>query len=152
MTNRLKPVETTIAESRSNGSMKKYRIAAIVGGCALVGLGGILAITNPGPVAYEAFATQAAIEYVKESVCIKAPTLFGLQAQCQSALESNRGAIKKIIVDGTRRQNYVLFSLYTTDLAISSELPAYHVESVGILGRFVIYKTQKQSGGEDASQ
>lgn len=119
-------------------------MAAIVVGCALLGLGGALVATNPRQDAYDEFATRAAIAYLKTEVCAKAPTAFGLQAVCQSELESNQSKIKKIIVDGTQRQNFVVFSRYTTDLAISPDLPSYHVESVGVLGQFVIYKTQKR--------
>ena len=107
-------------------------------------LGGALAVTNPGQDAYEEFATQAAIAYLKTEVCAKAPTAFGLQAVCQSELESNHSKIKKIITDGTQRQNFVVCSHYTTDLSVSPDLPSYHVESVGVLGRFILYKTQKR--------
>ena len=141
MVNRLKPTETTAPQPSSS---KKLRTSAIVSGCALAVLGGALAITNPGQDAYEAFATHAAIDYLKVEVCAKAPTAFGLQKLCQSELESNQAKITKIITDGTQRQNFVLFSLYTTDLSISPDLPSYHVESVGVLGQFIIYKTQKR--------
>lgn len=141
MVNRLKPTETIAPQS---SGIQNLRTGAIVAGCALALLGGALAITNPGQDAYEAFATQAAIDYLKAEVCAKAPTAFGLQKLCQSELESNQSKISKIITDGTQRQNFVLFSLYTTDLSISSDLPSYHVESVGALGQFMIYKTQKR--------
>jgi Domain of unknown function (DUF4359) len=141
MVNRLKPTETTTPQ---HSGIKKLKIGAVMGGCALAVLGGALAITNPRQDAYEEFATQAAIGYLKVEVCAKAPTAFGLQKLCQSELESNQSKISKIITDGTQQQNFVLFSLYTTDLSISPDLPSYHVESVGVLGQFVIYKTQKR--------
>ena len=141
MVNRLKPVEAT---ATNHGSMKKIKMIAIAVGCALVGVGGALAVTNPRQEAYNDFATQAAIAYLKTEVCAKAPSAFGLQAVCQSELESNQSKIRTIIVDGTQRQDFIVFSLYTTNLSISPDLPSYHVESVGVLGRFVIYKTQKR--------
>lgn len=141
MVNRLKSSETT---ATSNSSMKKIKVAAIVGGCALLALAGALAVTNPGQDAYDEFATQAAIAYLKTEGCAKVPTAFGLQTFCQKELESNQPKIRTIIADGTQRQNFVVFSLYTTDLAISPDLPSYHVESVGALGQFFIYKTQKR--------
>lgn len=124
--------------------MKTLKIVAIVGGCVLVAIGGLLAATNPGQAAYEEFAAQAATTYLKGEMCAKAPSVFGLQKLCQSELESNQSKIKKIISDGTERHNFVVLSLYTTDLSISPDLPSYHVESVGVLGQFIIYKTQKR--------
>ncbi|WP_339375246.1 DUF4359 domain-containing protein [Stenomitos frigidus] len=141
MVNHLKPIKT-IATQR--GRRQTLKIGAIAGGCILAALSGVLGITNPDQKAYNEFATQAAIGYLKVEVCAKAPTAFGLQKLCQSELESNQSKIKKIIVDGTQRQDFVLFSRYITDLSISPDLPSYHVESVGVLGQFIIYKTQKQ--------
>ena len=141
MVNRLKPIETIATQ---HSGMKKLKTVAIAVGCALAAFGGVLGITNPGQAAYDEFATHAAIDYLKAEVCAKAPTAFGLQKLCQSELESNQPKIKKIIVDGTQRQNFVLFSRYVTDLSVSPDLPSYHVESVGALGQFMIYKTQKR--------
>ncbi|MBW4581459.1 MAG: DUF4359 domain-containing protein [Tildeniella nuda ZEHNDER 1965/U140] len=141
MVNHLKRTETV---ATPQGSMKTLRIGAIVGGCLLAALGGALAVTNPGQEAYNEFATQAAIDYLNVEACAKAPTVFGLQTLCQSELKSNQSKIKTIIADGTQRQNFVVFSLYTTDLSLNPDLPSYHVESVGVLGRFIIYKTQKR--------
>lgn len=139
---RLKSAETTAIQSSS--SMKPLKTVAIAGGCILLGVSGLLAATNPGQAAYDEFATQAAIAYLKAEACAKAPTIFGLQKLCQSELEANQSKIKQIIRDGTQRQNFVVFSLYTTDLSISPDLPSYHVESVGVLGQFILYKTQKR--------
>ena len=124
--------------------MKALKIVAIGGSCVLVAIGGLLAATNPGSAAYEEFATRAAISYLKTEACAKAPSVFGLQKLCQSELESNQVKIKQIIHDGTERQNFVVLSLYTTDLSISPDLPSYHVESIGVLGQFMIYRTQKR--------
>jgi|GEM_PF-561222 len=141
MVNRLKSTETTATQ---NSRMKTLKTVVIAGGCVLVGVGGLLAATNPGQAAYNEFATQAAIAYLKVEACAKAPTAFGLQKLCQSELESNQAKIKQIITDSTQRQNFVFFSRYTTNLSISPDLPSYHVESIGALGQFVIYKTQKR--------
>ncbi|MBW4693765.1 MAG: DUF4359 domain-containing protein [Lyngbya sp. HA4199-MV5] len=139
---RLKSAETTATQNSRR--MKTLKTVAIVGGCILLGISGLLAVTNPGQAAYDEFATQAAIAYLKVEACAKAPTAFGLQKLCQSELEANQAKIKQIIRDGTQRRNFVVFSLYTTDLSLSSDLPSYHVESVGVLGQFVLYKTQKR--------
>ncbi len=147
MVNRLKPAHVTVADGHSS-RMNKLKIVSIAGGVVLLGLGGLLAQTNPDQAAYEAFATQAATDYLQHEGCTKAP--FGLEDECRSALKSNQAQIRKVIANGTERHNFGLFSLYTTDLSLSSLvpflgplLPSYHVESIGGLGKFVIYKTQK---------
>ena len=123
---------------------KPLHIALIGGGLALIGVAAVLAITNPSQATYEEFATQAAIDYLGQEVCVKAPLAFGLQDQCQSALTSNQRQIRQMIAKGTQRQNFGFFSLYKTDLAVTSFLPSYHVEAVGVFQRFIIYKAIEQ--------
>lgn len=142
MATRLKSPQFPVSQNISR--MKTLKTVAIAGGCILLGVSGLLAATNPGQTAYDDFATQAAIAYLKTEACAKAPAVFGLQKLCQSELEANQAKIKQIIRDGTQRRNFVMFSLYTTDLSISADLPSYHVESVGILGQFILYKTEKR--------
>lgn len=122
--------------------MRRLKLAAIVGGLALIGVGGVLALTNPNQENYEAFATQKLTTYLGDNVCIKAP--FGLKEQCKSALVSNRAEIQKLISDGTRQQNYLFFSIYTTDLSLTSLLPSYHFETVAVFQQFYVYQAKQQ--------
>ena len=136
--------DTPATETSPYPQTKPLQIALIGGGLALMGVAAVLAMTNPGQTAYEDFATQAAIDYLGQEVCVKAPLAFGLQDQCQSALTSNQQQIRQMIAKGTQRQNFGLFSLYTTDLAITSFLPSYHFETVAVFQRFFIYKAIEQ--------
>ena len=99
---------------------------------------GLLAVTNPHQADYEEFATQKLISYAREHLCNQAP--LGLSTQCQGFLYNNQSQIRRLITKGTRRRNYGLFSLYQTDLSISSLVPSYRVEAIGILHHFLIYK------------
>ena len=103
---------------------------------------GLMAVTNPHQADYEEFATQELMLYAEENLCDQAP--LGLSGQCQGFLYSNRSQIRRLITQGTRRRNYGLFSLYQTDLSISSLVPAYRVEAIGILDHFLIYKVKQQ--------
>jgi uncharacterized protein YceK len=128
--------------------MQGLKVAAIAG-ITLAGVGAILAATNPDQATYERFATQQLIVYLDQNACIKAP--FGLKERCQSLLESNKTQIQTLISEGTQRQNFIFFSLYTTDLSVDNLLPigagnfipSYHVESIGIFQKFHIYQTKR---------
>ncbi|HEY9752010.1 MAG TPA: DUF4359 domain-containing protein [Coleofasciculaceae cyanobacterium] len=113
-------------------------IALVVG---LLGMGW-LAVANPNQADYEDFATQELMLYAQENLCNHAP--LGLSTQCQGFLHSNQAQIRRLIRNGTRRRNYGLFSLYQTDLSISSLVPAYRVEAIGILNHFLIYKVKQR--------
>jgi hypothetical protein len=118
--------------------MQRITIAAIVG---LLGMG-ILAITNPSQASYEEYATKELILYARENLCNQVP--LGLSNQCQGFLHSNRAQIHRLIGEGTRRRNYGLFSLYQTDLSISTLVPSYRAEALEILHNFLISKLKQR--------
>jgi len=120
----------------------KGKAIAVAGSSILVGSLVLLAATNPDQRAYEEFATQQLINYGKQNLCPKAP--FGLSSQCGSMLEQNRQAIHKLVSENTQRHNYIFFSLYLTDLSISSWLPSYHFETVGALYQFHLYQAREE--------
>ena len=120
------------------------RSIATIGGIVLAVLAVGLAATNPSQESYEAFATQQLNAYLKNSVCAKAGSGFGLQIQCELMLKSNQAEIRRVISKSTHHKNFVFFSLYTTDLSISSLLPSYHIETVGVLQQFQIYQAKQR--------
>jgi len=122
--------------------MKTLKWGAIAAGVAIGGGMTAMALTNPDQPAYEAFATRALISYVKNHVCIKAP--FGLQQQCSSLIDQNQPEIKQFIAQGTQRQDFFFFSIYSTDLSIGPWVPSYHFETIGIFRKFHVYKVQEQ--------
>jgi len=134
--------------------MKGFHLVTAVGGVALVGVGVVMAITNPNQEIYEEYAVAQITEYVQENLCPKAPNVFGqsFQNQCLSIVEANQGEIQRVITKGTQRQNFILFSIYQTDLSAktvipflpASVLPAYHFESVGAFNNFYTYRAKKQ--------
>lgn len=139
--------------------MKPGQFMAIAGGVVLAGAGITLAVTNPTQVEYEQFAAQTLTAYLEGNVCTKAPADFALQGKCRELLKSNQSEVRKIIAGSTQRQNFLLFSIYTTELSATSSLPAsvtavlpstiisllptYHFETVGIFRRFVVYQVRE---------
>ncbi len=126
-------------------------------GASLLGLGAAaaLGVTNPGEAQYEDFAVAQARDYLKAEVCPEPLPLVGtsLADECIQFLgsEAAQPQLQGLISNNTERQNFLLFSLYKTDLAIESLLPfipsglvpSYEVKAVGVLKTFYIYSAEK---------
>ena len=87
--------------------MKSSKVIGYIGAVTLGGLGVAMALANPSPPNYEAYAVQR-------------------------------------LTANTRQQNFIFFSIYTTDLSVSSMIPSYHFETVGALQNFYTYKAQER--------
>ncbi|OLP20129.1 hypothetical protein BST81_01460 [Leptolyngbya sp. 'hensonii'] len=111
----------------------------------LAGLGVGVALTNPGSQAYEDFAVHQLTWYLKENVCSKAPEILGnsLRKECLSLVDVNKFQIKQLIARNTRRQNYIFFSIYTTELTITPVLPSYRFETFAGAMRFYLYSAEQ---------
>lgn len=120
--------------------MKTWKIVAIAAGL-VAATGVIMALTNPKQEAYETFATGALIDYAGENLCPKVPIIG--KAQCETLLSTNRSEIKRFIAKGSERRNYFFFSIYVTDLSISTWLPSYHFETLGIFGKFFVMQAKE---------
>lgn len=118
-----------------------YAIAAVL---AAVGIG--MAASNPAPEAYDDYATEQLTTYLKDNACTQAPNVLGefLQTQCAALLEDNQEQIRRLIANNTDRQNWLLLSVYKTDLSISDLLPSYHFETIGVFGNLYTYKAEQQ--------
>jgi hypothetical protein len=126
--------------------MNVVSIAAAISSVALVGVGVSMALTNPNQATYEEYATEQLTTYLKDEACTQAPKVFSnfLQRQCKSLLDTGRPQIQLIISKATQRQNFILFSIYRTNLDIGPYLPAYHFETVGAFQNFYVYQAAEQ--------
>jgi hypothetical protein len=126
--------------------MKILQIVATLGGTALVGLAGWMVLTNPGQETYEEYATEQLTTYLKDEACTQVPNALEnfLQRQCKSLVDTGRPQLEQIIAKTTQRQNFILFSIYRTNLEISPLLPVYHFETLGAFQNFYIYQAQKE--------
>jgi len=121
-------------------------VAAAMGGVALLGLGAAMTLTNPSQDTYEEYAIEKLTAYLKDEACTQAPKAFEsfLRRQCTVLVDTARPQLQQIISKATERHNFVLFSVYRTDLEISPLLPAYHFETVGVFRKFYIYQAHEQ--------
>ncbi len=102
--------------------------------------GSILVITNPGSGNYEAYASERLNAYLKDDVC--GELTKKLRNPCLVLVDIARPQLNQAIANQTQRQNFLLFSIYQTDLSIPSEIPDYHFETLGIFDQFYTYRAE----------
>ncbi|MEM6401498.1 MAG: DUF4359 domain-containing protein [Cyanobacteria bacterium P01_D01_bin.116] len=126
--------------------MKVVSIAACAGVAALVALGVAMTGTNPSRAEYEEYATEKLSEYIKEQGCSKTANILDnlIKSNCTKLVDSGSPQIKQIINASTQKHDYVLFSVYHTEIQIAPFIPSYKFETVGALDNFFTYKAQKQ--------
>ena len=114
-------------------------LASIIGVC---GLGGVMALTNPSRSSYEVYAVEQLGELAK-SQCNQAPAGFGivLQGPCRAAIEAFKPQIRPMLAAATTRQNFIIFSIYRSNLSIPAVNLHAQVKSIGIFNNFYTYKT-----------
>lgn len=121
--------------------MKQWQIVltSILAAC---GLGGLMALTNPDRSAYEIYAVDRMSDFAKDQ-CDRAPAGLGvlLQGPCRAAIEAYKPQFRPLLSATTSRQNWVLFSIYRSDISIPMVNLNAQVESIGIFDRFFTYKT-----------
>jgi len=127
-------------------AMKSSKLITYIGVAALAALGVAMAMSNPGQTAYEEYAVQRLTEYLKGDVCHKAPKVFAnfLQRNCGVLVDSSRPQLQKIVAESTNRQNFIFFSIYSTDLAVNPLIPSYHFETLAAWQNFYTYTAQKR--------
>ena len=126
--------------------MKSLKPIASISLFVLAGLVTAMAITNPDSSTYEEYAVEQLTTYLKSEVCTQVPKAFEtlIKDSCASLIDSNRPQIQKIIVRSTQRQNFILFSIYRTNLSITSVVPLYRFQTVGIMQNFYTYSAKQQ--------
>jgi hypothetical protein len=113
---------------------QSLKIAAIALGAIAV----VMAITNPGKDAYLDHATATMATEVKDTICGSSSQggnpLSGItnlvSGVCKAGVDQQRGTIRSYIDNLTRRQNLVLFTIYTT------EIPQRTYTTIGVFGNF----------------
>jgi hypothetical protein len=133
----------------------KTKFGVYLSAIILVGLGAVMAITNPTPDSYTQYAARRLTQELKEKECVKIDD--GLRDLCK-LLDGNEGQslVKRLVTNNTERQNYFLFSIYKTDLSTRKLLPSfltnlisvpsvsYTTETIGLLDNFQTYKAERQ--------
>ncbi|MEM7796907.1 MAG: DUF4359 domain-containing protein [Cyanobacteria bacterium P01_C01_bin.118] len=118
------------------------KVKTFLGIAGLGALAAVLIVTNPTQDRYNTFAADTLRNEVRSSFC-QAQELDNILGSlgkalgniCEAALEEGsligEDDLNDFIEDNTQRQNFWLFSLYTT------EIPAVQVRTLGIFNRFI---------------
>ena len=126
--------------------MKVLTLIVSVSAAAIAALGVAMATTNPRQENYEKYAVGKITNYLKTDFCKKTPDFLQnlIQFNCYKFVDSANPQIRDIVAATTTRQNYIVFSVYTTDLKIDNLIPGYKFETVGALDSFYTFKVEKQ--------
>ncbi len=126
--------------------MRSLTIIAYVAAAGLAALGITMAKTNPSQTEYENYAVQRLTEYLKTDVCKKTQNIIEnlIHLNCEKTVDSASPQIRQIITGTTQQQNFLLFSIYRTDLKLNSLIPAYKFETVGAFNNFYTYSAEQQ--------
>ena len=126
--------------------MKNLKPLTLISLVFLGGLATAMAIANPDNSTYEEYAVEKLTTYLKDDVCSQVPKVFEtlIKDSCISLIDSNRPQIQKIIARSTQRQNFILFSIYRTNLSISSVVPLYRFQTIGLMQNFYTYSAEPQ--------
>jgi Domain of unknown function (DUF4359) len=120
--------------------MRRWQIilVSIVAGC---GFGGLMALTNPDQSAYENYAVDRIGDLAKEK-CDRAPDGLGvfIQKPCRAAIEAYKPELRPLLAATTSRQNWVLFSIYRSNIMVPIVNLPVRVEAIGIFDCFFVYK------------
>lgn len=94
---------------------------------------GVMAFSNPSKERYVEYATEQFSETGKNSFCSGEMPITAQQS-CKFVLSQGKGVVKSLVENSTKQQNFVLFSLYVTDL------PNQKMTTLGAFGNFYMFK------------
>lgn len=117
------------------------RALAIVGGGS-VAIATVLASTNPRPSDYENYAAGELATYLKSDACQQAYQIAGgvhgrlAEVGCRWAVEIGQPGLATAVGWTTERRNYLLFSVYQTQVGPEQTWPNYRRKTLAIGNRF----------------
>jgi len=124
--------------------MKLARLGGMVLGVVFGGIAGILLTTNPNRQDYEQYASQRLTSYLKDNVCARAQASIEVQAllrgYCKMLVDTGHPFLQEAITTNTSRKNFLIFSVYQTELSFPPPLPSYQFSTVGFLNKLYIYE------------
>ncbi len=101
---------------------------------------GILIATNPGKAKYEEYASKALKTHLKDNVCQEVTEI--LTNPCTILVDIASPQLGIAIAQKTERKNFLIFSIYQTNLSIPTTLPDYQFGTVAILDYFYTYQAE----------
>jgi molybdopterin-guanine dinucleotide biosynthesis protein A len=107
------------------------KLQATLIGIAIVAVG--MAISNPSKERYIEYASTEFSETGKNSLCA-GDMPIAAQQSCKFLISQGKGVIKTVVENSTKHQNFVLFSLYETDM------PDKKITTIAAFGNFYMFK------------
>jgi hypothetical protein len=126
--------------------MQKWQ-SIMLGASLGLAIGGLaMAFTNPGPQRYEDFVVLQLKNRLQAECSQAGRSLLGALANTTCRTMTVMGepyfsqTLKPLVSTGTKRYDFVLFSIYVTDLSIPQLNFSGRVESVGAFNSFIVYR------------
>ncbi|WP_103670128.1 DUF4359 domain-containing protein [Pseudanabaena sp. BC1403] len=94
---------------------------------------GVMAVSNPSKERYIDYATEQFSETGKTSICA-GDMPIAAQQSCKFVISQGKGVIKSVVENSTKQQNFVIFSLYETDM------PNKKYTTIAAFGNFIMFK------------
>jgi len=135
-----------LQDKKSSGYKKPPKLWGLskTGAIILTVAATVMGFTNPPRDEYVNYASNKLATEIRESVCkeSKVPDLLSdftsnLVKSCEKLIKSQRTTIKELMDNATRRQNLILFSVYTT------EFRGRRYQTLGAVGNFLTFPPQK---------
>jgi len=126
------------------------KVLGLLAGLVLAGGAAALALTNPTLEEYGAYAGDQLAAYATREYCAQIPAFLPtLVEECHALVKELQPELVDLFLRQTRRQNFILFSLYTTDLSLLNfgplgiSLPTYHFQTLAVAGQFYTYEIRE---------
>jgi hypothetical protein len=100
----------------------------------------VLIITNPRSNQYEEYASQQLMTYLKNDLCVQIAD--SLKSPCYILVNTASPQIQTTVSRNTKKTNFILFSVYNTELKIPPIISNYSFTTLGIFERFFTYQTE----------
>ena len=118
---------------------------------AAVLLGGALVATNPDEQDFEEFSGERLVLLADEELCDQGglPMVAQLLIQnCSELVEGQRAVLGRLALQGSRRMNAGVFSLYSTQLGGQAllpglRLPRYRILTLGVAGQLLMLQASR---------
>ena len=104
--------------------------AILIGAVVVIG---VMAVSNPSKERYIEYATEQFSETGKTSICT-GDLPVAAQQSCKFLISQGKGGIKTLVENSTKQQNFVVFSLYAT------EMPNRKITTIAAFGNFFMFK------------
>ena len=103
----------------------------LIGAAVVVG---VMAVSNPSKERYIEYATEQFSESGKTSICAGDNIPIAAQQSCKFVISQGKGVIKGLVENSTKQQNFVVFSLYETDM------PNKKITTIAAFGNFYMLR------------